>query len=110
MRAPPPGPRETRVLRDIRSALESTGWFVQKTHGSAYSAGWPDLMCFRSDPGLRWVEVKRPGGTGTRRGRLTRAQRVRFAEWEAHGLGVWVICAVTEIEKLFGPPNWREWE
>lgn len=95
---------ETSIVSRIRLTLVANGYtLVEKTHGNSYQAGWPDLYCFHPVKGHRWVEVKRP-----RVGRLTRAQRVRFAQWEAAGEGVWVLTSPDDAVRLDGPPNWRE--
>ena len=105
---------ESKIVDEIRDALMEQGWtLVEKTHGTEFSAGWPDLMCFlpRGEASnlelLRHVEVKRPGRS--KKTCLTPAQRSRFAKWEAAGLGVWVLTSADETPKLFGPPNWRDY-
>lgn len=101
-------PKEKTIERAIRVFLAKRGWLTEKTHGNQFQAGWPDLMLFHTPYNHRWLEVKRPGG------KLTPAQRKRFAEWETYGLGVWVADRVTmgsqTVEDLLsGPPNWRDW-
>ena len=102
----PRPPRESAIVDRIRARAQALGWLVEKTHGNSFQPGWPDLFLARSGPRgceFRWVEVKRPTG------RLTRAQRVRFALWEEHAVGVWVITSELELPLLNNPPNWREW-
>ena len=98
------GPRESVLVQQVRGALRVAGWtIVQKIHGSAYQAGLPDLFCFKPPARSQWVEVKKRRGS-----RLTGAQRARFAEWEAAGLGVWVLTSAEDVAKLDGPANWRD--
>ena len=83
--------------------LIRAGWLVEKTHGTVYSPGWPDLYCHHPDHGSRWVEVKRPSG------KLTRAQQARFGRWCAAGVGIWVLTSPDEVDLLHSAPNAAVW-
>lgn len=85
--------------------LPARGWLVEKTHSTAFSSGWPDLFCWHPHFGLRWVDVKNPKAY-----RYTKAQIQTWPKWEAMGLGVWIMMEASEAEyqKLFQPPNFRE--
>jgi len=97
---------EHKIESNLRRFLEIRGWLVEKTHSTAYSSGWPDLMCWHLDYGLRWVDVKVPG-----QHRYTKAQCQKWPAWEKGGLGVWVLMGATDewYSKLFKPPNFREY-
>lgn len=98
-------PLEVAIQNRVRATLTAAGWTSWKTHGGPYQSGWPDLYCAHPQHGARWAEIKRP-----RLGRFTPAQRVRFAELEAAGVGVWVLHEAAGCEAvLLGPPNWRNW-
>lgn len=68
-----------------------------------YQEGFPDLYCCHFSLGTRWVEVKMPIGYV-----FTPAQIKTFPEFNAKGVGVWIMTAATEFEykKLFQPQNW----
>lgn len=83
--------------------MQSYGWTVLVTHGSAYQSGFPDLYCMHPKYGSRWVEVKNPTAY-----QFTAAQLQTFPMFQACGVGIWVLTAATDIEidKIFKPPNW----
>ena len=130
-------PKEAAIQAKIRRALEAAGWLVEKTHGNAYQAGWPDIFAYkpRHDPVYEKLLDRRDEATGRvqstvyrtkpndfatpemyrwievkrpKRSRLTRAQVVRFTKWEAHGLGVWVLDSA-DMSPLEQKPNWRDY-
>lgn len=85
--------------------MTRNGWLVEKSHGSRFQAGWPDLLAMHVEHGQRWIEVKRP-----KAGRLTRAQRKNFARWTAHGARIWILDDEKGLESvLSGEPNWETW-
>lgn len=103
---------EAKLSREIQAYAEPRGWLVERTHGNRYQSGFPDLFLAHVDYGQRWVDVKRADHYT-----FTRAQRIKWPEWERNGVGIWILCYATQDEynKLFGPPNWRdywkpEWE
>ena len=55
---------ESRVVRDIRKALEARGCIVVKVHGSRYMPlGFPDLLVVVPGGETCYLEVKVPGRT-----------------------------------------------
>lgn len=86
----------------FRKLLVSKGWHVEKTHGSLYMKGWPDLYCIHPAYGPKWIEVKRPG-----EGKLEDTQVKKFNEWRKYGLGVWVVTGVKDYPLIFKQPNWH---
>ena len=96
--------REKVIENGIRRALEAEGWLTAKAHGNRFQKGWPDLYCHHPEHGERWIEVKTPSG------KLTPDQRRVFPRWEAAGVRIWVLDSTGEIHRIWGDPNWREWE
>lgn len=105
-------PEETEAAIQARlvQVLAAAGWsVVDKTHGDAISAGWPDLYCYHRIRKLhRWIEVKRPSRRG-KKDCFEPAQLTRFARWDQAGLGVYVLCD-TDLSVLYNDKaNWKEW-
>ena len=98
------GQPEKKIENRIRQFLATRGWLVEKTHSTSYSSGWPDLMCWHPEFGLRWVDVK-----VRERHKYTKAQCQTWPKWERSGLGVWIMFDATDEEysNLFKPPNFR---
>ena len=99
---------EHKIQEDVKNFLKIKGWYVKETHGNMYQSGFPDLFACHSRYGQRWIEIKLPGGKGSK---FTPAQMEDFPKLCAHGSGVWVITGATEseYEKLFQPPNWYQY-
>lgn len=97
---------EAKIQKALIEFLESRGWLVEHTHGSAYQSGFPDLFMHHPRYGSRWVDVKVKG-----RYTFTKAQKHKWPKWESVGIGIWILVAATEDEyaKLFSPPNWRDY-
>lgn len=97
---------ESRIQARIVDFLGARGWFVRSTHGNAYQSGFPDLFAFHKKYGFRWIDVKNPDGYT-----YTAAQCIEWPEWEAAGVGIWIMMADTEEEyaKLFKEPNFRNY-
>lgn len=95
---------EARIARDCDSYLRARGWRVKGTHGNVYQKGFPDRYVFHREYGQRWIDYKQPV-----RNSLTAAQQKEWPEWDAHGVGIWIMTAATDAEykKLFETPNWR---
>jgi hypothetical protein len=93
--------------------LKSLGYtIVVKMHGNMFSKkGQPDLYAFQPCTAMvccpsctgehHWFEVKKPGG------KLEASQAKLFAEWEAHGLKVRVLCV--EADKTVTCHEWKSW-
>jgi len=96
---------EYRIQSALVKFLEIRGWLVQRMSADAFLKGFPDLFCAHKKLGTRWVEVKRPGGHA-----LTKAQRRKWSLWDELGIGIWILTAATQEEynKLYKPPNWRD--
>ena len=73
------------------------------THGNKYQRGFPDSYCVHPKYGQRWIEYKRP-----KVGRYTKDQIKFFPIFEKCGIGVWVLDGEGQYDKLFKPPNWRD--
>jgi len=74
-----------------------------ETNGNVYQRGFPDLYITMESKGWeRWVEVKNPESY-----KFTVAQLDNFPFIPK----VWILVAATqaEYEKLFKPPNWRDY-
>lgn len=89
---------------DLRKFMRAAGWHTEKTHGSLFMEGWPDLYCIHKQHGSRWVEMKRPGD-----GELEASQKKKFQLWLDHGMGVWILTKVEDYPRLFDKPNWHWW-
>ena len=95
---------------ELRRLMRTLGWHTEKTHGSLFRKGFPDLFCMHptlgpgSTPIQRWVEMKRPG-----QGELEESQKVKFRLWTNAGVGIWVLSSAADYDKLFKPANWHWW-
>lgn len=96
---------EAEIQVKIIKALTLRGWFVKSTHGNAYQSGFPDLYCIHKSYGQRWVEIKYRHAY-----QFTSAQLRDFPQFEANGVGIWILTDDTEVElaKLHKKPNWKE--
>jgi hypothetical protein len=74
--------------------------------GNVYQTGIPDLFIAHKKYGTRFLDIKNPVSYN-----FTGAQRLKWPLWDSFGIGIWIITAATEEEyqKLFLPPNWREY-
>lgn len=95
---------EKDIEREVRRQLVKLGWNVEKTHGSLYMKGWPDLFLAHRVYGCRWVEMKRPGD-----GALTPSQVALFTRWRRYGIAIYILTKVEDIKLLKGPGNWYIW-
>jgi hypothetical protein len=93
--------KESTLQTEIKHHLERLGWAVHNMHGNKYQRGIPDLYCWHDTLKQRWVEVKRKEGY-----HFTDHQLRVFPTIE--GAGIWIMRSTDEYDKLFGPPNWRE--
>lgn len=96
---------EYNIQRKLVSYLKDRGWLVERMAMGAFMSGIPDLYVYHPKYGPRWLEVKQKVHYT-----LTKAQRIKFPIWEHYGIGIWILTDSTEEEydKLFRPPNWRE--
>lgn len=93
---------ESEIQRALRRELLLGGWYTLQTHGNANQAGFPDVLALHRRWGVRWVEVKRPGGV-----RFTQAQLDVFTAFSSRGVGVWVVTGEDQVRLLHGPANWH---
>lgn len=102
---PKHGP-EWHIQRDVMRFLRDRGYWVERTHGNLFQQGFPDLYVAHPKFGQRWIDVKNPVAW-----EYTKAQCQKWPIWDSFGIGIWIITAATEEEydKLFKPPNWREY-
>lgn len=99
-----PNEREKTIENNIRKALHAQGWFTVKLSGSMYVHGLPDLYCFqRSTNTTLWIESKAPGK------KLRPTQVKRFPKWDHEGIRIYVLTSDTQLDRLSGPPNWRDY-
>jgi len=96
---------EAIIQRRIESMLRQKGWYVLRTHGGMYQAGFPDDFACHKLYGQRWVEVKLPDMKGSK---FTKAQIEVFPELCKNGSGVWILMgdSLEEYNKLFEPANY----
>lgn len=97
---------EYGIQNDLVRFLQARGWHIERIIGNALQHGLPDLYAGHPSFGQRWVEVKNES-----RYDFTRAQKHKFPILDHFGIGIWVLVAATDTEydKLFGPPNWRDY-
>jgi hypothetical protein len=64
----------------------------------------PDLYAGHKSHGDRWIDIKNPTAYD-----YTMRQIQKWPVWEAHGIGIWIITGNEDYEKLFEPPNMRDY-
>lgn len=80
-------PLEKTIVAKVIAAARQRGWWVMKTHVSAFSvAGLPDILAIK-DGRAAWMEAKRPGESPTR------IQEHRMRELAAVGCPVTVVTS-----------------
>lgn len=97
---------EYSIQRNFVKFLEDRRWLVERMIGNVYQTGIPDLFIAHKKYGTRFLDIKNPVSYN-----FTGAQRLKWPLWDSFGIGIWIITAATEEEyqKLFLPPNWREY-
>ena len=97
---------ESRIQRDLVAYLTCREWHVERLIGNAFQTGIPDLYVAHRKWGDRWIDVKCPGQYS-----FTAAQKRKWPVWDSYGIGIWILTAATQTEydKLFAPPNWRDY-
>ena len=97
---------EAKIEQAVMKALRNIEWFVKKIHGNAYQSGLPDLFAAHASYGQRWIEIKYIENYS-----FTKAQQQDFPKLMAAGVGIWILTSdeVSELAKLFKPPNWQEY-
>jgi hypothetical protein len=92
--------QERTEQQDLRELMVLHGWHTEKSHGNKYQSGWPDLVCFHPNYGIKWIEMKvkdRP---------LKPSQICTFTKWQQFGAKIYVLQGPEDYDKLFGKPNW----
>ena len=103
---PREGP-EHKIQRQLIEYLTNRGWHCEVMHGNAFQRGIPDLWIWNPRLKLyRWVDVKHAA-----RYSFTKEQRIKWPLWASLGIGIWILTAAKqeEYDKLFGPPNWKDY-
>lgn len=97
---------EHKIQRRLIAYLKIRGWTVEVMHGNAFQHGIPDLYLHHQEYGPRWVDCKNPGKYS-----FTKAQRAKWPYWDSVGIGIWILTAANQAQydKLFGPPNWKDY-
>lgn len=97
---------ESKIQSRLMKFLRARGWLVENMHGNMFQSGIPDLYCFKREYGERWIDVKVEG-----RYSFTKAQRIKWVQWEIAGIGIWILTGHTQKDynRLFRPPNWRDY-
>lgn len=100
------GRPEWHIQQALIEFLGHRDWLVEATHGNLYQKGLPDLFIHHIKWGYRWIDCKVKG-----RYSFTKAQKIKWPIWEAHGVGIWILTGATqeEYDKLFDSPNWRKY-
>lgn len=99
----PSGP-EWQIQTSTQRLLESEGWFIKNTNGNIWQYGFPDQLATHKRYGQRWIEYKNPSGY-----HFTPAQMDLFPQFQAHGVGIWIITDSSQTDILFKPANWRSY-
>ena len=96
---------EAKIQRRLIQFFRDRSWFVQTFHGNIYQSGVPDLYVYQSKFGERWIDVKVKGKYS-----FTKRQRQQWPIWEKYQVGIWILTDATQeqYDKLFKPPNWRD--
>ena len=99
------GPEYT-IQRNFIEYVKQRGWHVERMIGNQLQKGIPDIYLMHLEHGSRWVDLKHP-----KQYEFTKAQRWKWPIWEKHGVGIWIITGWRDedYDKLFGPPNWRDY-
>lgn len=97
---------EAKIQRKFIEYLEQRGWHVERMIGNALQKGIPDIYIMHPKYGSRWVDLKNPG-----KYEFTTNQKIKWPIWDKYGIGIWIITGSSDEEynKLFYPPNWREY-
>lgn len=97
---------EAIIQENFIKYLKARGWNVERVVGNLLQSGFPDIYIMHPRYGQRWIDLKNKKDY-----EFTSAQKWKWPIWEAHGTGIWIITGWTDEEynKLFGPPNWRDY-
>ena len=97
------GPEWT-IQRDFIRFLRERRWNVERMVGNMMQIGIPDIYIAHVKHGERWVDLKNPTQY-----EFTMAQIQKWPVWDSFNIGIWIITGNDDYEKLFEPPNWKEY-
>jgi len=97
---------EAIIQREFIKYVKARGWHVERMIGNQLQKGIPDIYIMHPKHGNRWIDLKNPKDY-----EFTIQQRLKWPIWESFGTGIWIITgwADADYDKLFQPPNWREY-
>lgn len=95
---------EADIQTAIIEHMQGDGWFCKVLHGNVYQHGMPDVFACRKGDRWRFIEVKNPQGY-----KFTGAQLETFKMLDAHNVGIWILTSPNDYNKLWQPPNWRQY-
>ena len=95
---------EWKIQKDFIEFLEERHWDVERMIGNMLQFGIPDLNISHADHGERWVDLKNPKDYD-----FTLRQIQKWPVWEKHGRKIWIITCNEDYQKLWDPPNWRDY-
>jgi hypothetical protein len=81
----------THIVQPFSVYLRYKGWHVEKTHGSQFQEGFPDLYIMHPQYGQRWIECK---VIRDRQIHFERSQQTKFPIWIAHGVKIWIVYGI----------------
>lgn len=94
----------THIVHPFTTLLRSRGWHVEKTHGSQFQEGFPDLYAMHPQYGQRWCECKHVHNGSIH---FEDSQITKFPIWIAHGVKIWIIYG-TDFRGIPGIPQLNE--
>lgn len=94
---------EAQGSKNLKKFMEARGWKLMKLHGGKYQSGWPDYVAMHLVHGMRWIEMKAPGG------KLRPSQVQKFNTMTKYGQEVYVLRDEKDYHVLNGKGNWLEY-
>jgi hypothetical protein len=97
---------EYAIQADLIQFMRNRGWLVERMACGMFQIGIPDLYCYHTRYGERWIDAKNPEQYS-----FTKAQKQKWPLWAKYGVGIWILTAATEEQYalLFKAPNWRDY-
>jgi len=97
---------EAKIQANFIRYLKVKGWHIERMIGNLLQKGIPDIYIMHPEHGERWVDLKNPHDY-----EFTAAQIWKWPVWEENKVGIWIITgwADEDYDKLFQPPNWRQY-
>jgi hypothetical protein len=78
----------THIVHPLCVYMKHKGWHTEKTHGSMFQSGFPDLYAMHPTHGQRWIECKVLRNNNIH---FEQTQIVKFPIWISHGVKIWII-------------------